>query len=106
MSSKQSPIQCVPVAYEPLFILMSSDQSGNCVQRGGDPLQAALQTAGEGEEAKACQQGLLLKRLAARNQRQVQSERSHVWKNNEEQREKCFVFSPDRLHQGFIASQQ
>lgn len=62
---------CVSVAYELLFILMSSDQSGNCVQwGGGHPLQAALQTAGEDEEGKVCQQGLLLKRLAARNQRQ------------------------------------
>lgn len=26
---------CVSVAYELLFILMSSDQSGNCVQWGG-----------------------------------------------------------------------
>lgn len=108
------------VPYELLFILMSCDQSGNCFQsplrvlsvvteqgggRRGQLLQAALQTTGEDEERMACQQDLLLKRLVARNQRQVQSERSRVWKNNQEQRERCFVFSPDRLQQEFSASQ-
>lgn len=63
---------CVSVAYELLFILMSSDQSRNCVQCVGGAGEGgpALQTAGEDKEGKVCQQGLLLKRLAARNQRQ------------------------------------